>query len=213
MRLQTSPQRSPTWLETELDTDGELSCIMSWGGGYVSMVTYSRVWEDWIIKPDWRRDGQRSEAPRSNGSSLWIYYHTTLINIQHTAPVRCSARIYEQAFRTIKRKRLKSPRFSAFFSSRASQLGLNTISSPRFNLSQIHLWQQWLCINLSDVCNVNWWWLWLEGSIVCNFPAHQTMFESNNRWKKGPSAHLTIWSMYAVHINVHCKITIIVSIL
>lgn len=33
--LQTSPQRSPTWLETELDTDGELSCIMSGGAGGV----------------------------------------------------------------------------------------------------------------------------------------------------------------------------------
>lgn len=31
IRLQTSLQRSPTWLETELDTDGKLSCIMSGG--------------------------------------------------------------------------------------------------------------------------------------------------------------------------------------
>lgn len=60
--LHTPLERSPTWFETELNVGGDLSCIMRGRGGkgYVSMVTYSRVWKDWIIKPDWRFKGQRS---------------------------------------------------------------------------------------------------------------------------------------------------------
>lgn len=42
---------------------------MSRGTGNVSMVTYSRVPKDLIIRPNWTFEGERLEALQPNGSN------------------------------------------------------------------------------------------------------------------------------------------------